>query len=212
MIKPFSAFYKIISGVLLIAILAVSLPLASFAQSEEREETALKRVVRTFVNETDELIHITIGDEEIVCTDEHPFYSPVKGWTAACQLRAGDILVTVNSEFVVVEQVQHELLESPIFVYNFEVEDYHTYYVGADSVLVHNICGTTNTRDQRALVELAKEHKNGVTRSEANILTSWASEYEISYHGPMIHPGRNGIWSATEHIKIFKYHIPIIGE
>ncbi len=31
MIKPFSAFYKIISCVLLIAILAVFLPLASFA-------------------------------------------------------------------------------------------------------------------------------------------------------------------------------------
>ena len=45
------------------------------------------------------------------------------------QLRAGDILVLVNGEYVVVEKVQHELLESPIKVYNFQVEDYHTYYI-----------------------------------------------------------------------------------
>ncbi len=52
----------------------------------------------------------------------HPFYSPVKGWTSAVDLRAGDILVMLNGEYVVVEQVQHELLESPETTYNFEVE------------------------------------------------------------------------------------------
>lgn len=55
----------------------------------------------------------------------HPFYSPVKGWTSAVDLRAGDILVMLNGEYVAVEQVQHELLESPETTYNFEVEDFH---------------------------------------------------------------------------------------
>ena len=43
----------------------------------------------------------------------------------------------LNGEYVIIEQVQHELLETPVTVYNFEVEDFHTYYVG-DGVLVHN--------------------------------------------------------------------------
>ncbi len=48
----------------------------------------------------------------------------------------------LNGEYVVVEQVQHELLESPETTYNFEVEDYHhTYYVGDTYVLVHNQWG-----------------------------------------------------------------------
>ena len=81
-----------------------------------------------------------MNGEEITCTPMHPFYSPVKGWTSAVDLRAGDILVMLNGEYVVVEQVQHELLESPETTYNFEVEDYHTYYVGDISVLVHNAC------------------------------------------------------------------------
>ena len=36
--------------------------------------------------------------------------------------------------------IQHEVLESPIKVYNFEVADFHTYYVGKENVLVHNMC------------------------------------------------------------------------
>ena len=63
------------------------------------------------------------------------------GWTAACKLKAGDILVTLNGNLIVVEWVQHEILESPVTVYNFEVEDFHTYYVGNNGgVLVHNDC------------------------------------------------------------------------
>ena len=85
-------------------------------------------------------MHVKTAKDEIVCTREHPFYVPVRGWTAACDLRAGDILVRSNGKYVVVEAVEHELLESPITVYNFEVEDFHTYHVGSASVLVHNQC------------------------------------------------------------------------
>ncbi len=111
-----------------------------YAYDEESGDVALKQVVRTFEREADELVHVTVNGEEIVCTNEHPFYSPIKGWTAACKLRAGDILVTVNGEYVVVEKIQHEILESPIKVYNFEVEDFHTYFVGDSEILVHNSC------------------------------------------------------------------------
>ncbi|WP_337670437.1 polymorphic toxin-type HINT domain-containing protein [Ruminococcus bicirculans (ex Wegman et al. 2014)] len=43
---------------------------------------------------------------------------------------------------VTVEWVQHEILESPLKVYNFEVEEFHTYFVGECGVLVHNECIT----------------------------------------------------------------------
>ena len=91
----------------------------------------MKRVVETYVNETDELTHVFVDGEEIIATPSHPFYCPTKGWTDASHLRAGDILVLVNGEYVVVEKVQHELLERPVKVYNFQVEDYHTYYVAS---------------------------------------------------------------------------------
>ena len=111
-----------------------------WAWDEETGDVGLKQVVETYVNETTELVHVFVDGEEIVTTPTHPFYSPVKGWTSAIHLRAGDILVLVNGEYVIVEQVQHELLEAPIKVYNFQVEGYHTYYVSNSGVLVHNMC------------------------------------------------------------------------
>ena len=87
-------------------------------------------------------MHICVNGDEIVSTPTHPFYSPVRGWTSTVDLRAGDILVLSNGEYVIVEQVQHEILEVPVKVYNFEVQDFHTYYVGKNSVLVHNDCET----------------------------------------------------------------------
>ena len=112
-----------------------------WAWDEETGEVSLKRVVETYVNESYELIHVFVDGEEIITTPTHPFYCPIKGWTDAAQLRAGDILVLVNGEYVVVEKVQHELLESPVKVYNFHVEDYHTYYIACKGILVHNTCG-----------------------------------------------------------------------
>jgi hypothetical protein len=111
-----------------------------WAWDEETGEVALKEVVETYVNETYELVHVFVNGEEIVTTPGHPFYSPVKGWTDAVNLRAGDILVLVNGEYVVVEKIQHEILETPVTVYNFQVEDFHTYYVTNAGVLVHNVC------------------------------------------------------------------------
>lgn len=105
--------------------------------SGELEE---KRVEEVFVNETNEIVHVRYGDTEIDATPTHPFYTPDRGWVSAVNLRAGDRLQLVNGEYVTVEQIQHEILESPVKVYNFRVADNHTYYVGNDddAVLVHN--------------------------------------------------------------------------
>ena len=65
------------------------------------------------------------------------------------------------------------------------------------------------TQDQQAVIELAKEHKNGLPLADAKILVGWANEYGIPYHGPMIHSGRAGIWGSTLHIKIKNYHIAV---
>ena len=133
-----------------------------WATDEETGETALKEVVQIFRNETEEWVHVKVNGEEITCTPMHPFYSPVKGWTSAVDLRAGDILVMLNGEYVVVEQVQHELLESPETTYNFEVKDFHTYYVGEDQILVHNKCSKyyKATRTDDGVMQGAEITKN----------------------------------------------------
>ena len=115
------------------------------SEDETTGEVAVKTVTETYINETDELIHIGVNGETISATPTHPFYVDKLGWTLARSLRAGDILVLSNGELVTVEWVQHEILESPIKVYNFEVEDFHTYFVGECGVLVHNDCDDFDT-------------------------------------------------------------------
>ena len=110
------------------------------SQKENTNQIAFKQVTNTFVNETNEIDHIHVNGETISATPNHPFYVDKLGWQLAKNLRAGDVLALSNGEFVTVEWVQHEILENPVKVYNFEVEDYHTYFVGENSVLVHNDC------------------------------------------------------------------------
>jgi len=109
-----------------------------YANDPDSGETALKEVINTFVRESKELIHISVNGERITTTPTHPFWVLQKGWIDAIRLRAGDRLQLLNGEYVIVEQVQHEILETPITVYNFEVQDYHTYFITHSEILVHN--------------------------------------------------------------------------
>lgn len=63
-----------------------------------------------------------------------------KGWVAAKDLKLNDKLELQNGEDAFVDAIHREKLAEPIQVFNFEVEDFHTYYVGAGCVLVHNLC------------------------------------------------------------------------
>lgn len=57
-----------------------------YAENPETGEKGLKRVLLTFINESDKLIHIHVSKEEIVATPQHPFYVCNKGWVGAVEL------------------------------------------------------------------------------------------------------------------------------
>ena len=113
-------------------------------------ETGLKSVKQVFVNETDELVHITITNdsgktENIDTTVRHPFYVVDYGFKYASELRIGDRVKSVDGDIYEVSKVDIEKLSEPIKVYNFEVEDWHTYFVSEEMILVHNMCSTNTT-------------------------------------------------------------------
>ena len=85
-----------------------------------------------------QLVHLTINGEEIVTTDNHPFYVQGRGFIDAGNLLVGDKLISVNGEDLVIEKFFIEETEEPVDVYNFQVEDYHTYFLGENKVWVHN--------------------------------------------------------------------------
>lgn len=77
----------------------------------------------------------------IKTTGNHPFWSVDRGeFTQASTLRANERLTTLVGEVVEVQG----LLPSPghTTVFNIEVDFEHTYFVGEDGVLVHNVGGS----------------------------------------------------------------------
>ena len=132
-----------------------------YSFNADTQEVSKNNVEETFVRESNELVHITVNGETISSTPDHPFYVPQKGFVRAINLRAGDILWSVNGEYVVVEKVQHEILESPVKVFNFRVADNHTYFVGNNCIAVHNSgCAEPNLK--------AGNLKNCGSNSDAN--------------------------------------------
>ncbi len=123
-----------------------------FVLSEDPEtgDVTYKRVLETYVNETTELIHLNIDGEEIVTTPAHPFYVKNIGFVLAGDLEEGTTLVDNEGNELHLLIKRWEQLQSAVPVYNFAVEDYHTYFVGTTNVLVHNNCGAENIKLDKA--------------------------------------------------------------
>ena len=100
--------------------------------------TEEKTVLEAFRRTVTELVHLTIGGEVITTTHEHPFYILGKGFVNAGQLRLSDVLVDNKWNHLKIEDISIESTEEPTTVYNFKVEDNHTYYVSKLNVFVHN--------------------------------------------------------------------------
>ncbi|EIC03576.1 hypothetical protein YSBL_2747, partial [Acetivibrio thermocellus YS] len=98
-----------------------------------------KTVLETYVRDTTELLHLAINGEVIKTTFEHPFYVKDVGFVEAGKLQVGDKLLDSKGNVLVVEEKKIKITDKPIKVYNFQVADFHTYHVGNNEVLVHNV-------------------------------------------------------------------------
>lgn len=133
-----------------------------------RGERAFKPVVRLSRNTTRQVCRLTIGparpqgrteahvvgeakeggdseepppaSQQILCTPNHPIFLVGRGWIFTGKLKPGDLLVGASGTLLEVRAVEVWDELAPIF--NFEVEEWHTYFVagrsGAESVWVHN--------------------------------------------------------------------------
>ncbi len=108
-----------------------------WAYNEATGESDLKPVVATMQNEVDTTVKITLGEDVIESTVEHPFYTR-KGWKEAGNLTAEDELKTKAGKWEQIKALKY--LFDKKKVYNFEVAEWHTYFVGAWEWVVHNAC------------------------------------------------------------------------
>ncbi|WP_086932709.1 polymorphic toxin-type HINT domain-containing protein [Agarilytica rhodophyticola] len=106
-------------------------------------ENDWKRVSQLFINYGKTVFDVTVttddGQQEVLgATHEHPFWAEGKGWVKAGELVAGDRVHLRDGQLASISSVKTR--EGQHTTYNFEVEDFHTYFVGERGVWVHNAC------------------------------------------------------------------------
>ena len=136
----------------------------------ETGEIAYKPVVNTYVHVTDTVLYLTIDEEIIETTEDHPFWVEGQGWTSAKLLQPGDVVWLKDGSTQCVDDI--EIVELPegeyVAVYNFEVADFHTYFVSDYDVLVHNKCKYDTLPNRKQAFNQAKDLA-GVPRSQQSV-------------------------------------------
>jgi hypothetical protein len=123
------------------------------ARDEFGTDLAPKRVVETYERTSDHLRILEFRSldgvtQTLKTTNEHPFWSVNQGrFVEAVDLEVGDQFSGPNGELQTLTSTEYEPHPEGITVYNFQVEDYHTYFVNengarAPPMLVHNMCGS----------------------------------------------------------------------
>ena len=182
------------------------------AYEEETGEQAYKPVIRLFRNTTEEWYHIRVNGEEIVCTGGHPFYvlnaeedrkfvefegvkaSGTGTWICARELKVSDQVLLSEGSRGVIEQIEIQKLDSAETTYNFEVADFHTYYVSDNKVLVHNDC----------TFEYVDTVDDALTRAEQHLGSS--QHYYVDKNGVV---NRNILVSDSDPAKIVRFDIDL---
>lgn len=101
---------------------------------------ALKPIVQTFTTPDRVLLGVELRDDDGVLdalrvTPPHPFWTR-RGWVAAEDLTLHDEVLARDGSWE--EVARAETLDEGATVYNFEVADFHTYFVGETGAWVHN--------------------------------------------------------------------------
>ncbi|WP_279627927.1 polymorphic toxin-type HINT domain-containing protein, partial [Leptospira harrisiae] len=123
------------------------------SKSDETGEVSYRKVVETFIRQTEAIYTVSFTDgTTLETTWNHPFRVKTQGhalekfsiettdWVQAKDLHPGDVALGADGrELVVTDIIIDERTET---VYNFEVEEYHTYFVGEVGVWVHNQAST----------------------------------------------------------------------
>lgn len=129
------------------------------AKDTDTGEIGYKPVIKLYNRDNDELYSIGIAGQTIQTTANHPFWVQGEGWVKAENLAIGDSLETKTGSVLKVESMSQ--LTNASKVYNFEVEDYHSYYISELGLLTHNLTDACNLSKYDNVVPYRVTGNNG---------------------------------------------------
>ena len=153
-----------------------------WAKDEFTGEVALKPITRVMERVAPSTLVLTFSNDEIVeTTIEHPFYVQGEGFTPAGLVAIGNSIVTRAGPSLQVTAIEKH--SSPHKVYNFEVRDFHTYFVSQSKLWVHNITC-------RELWDEAKDFADSFRNVHKDLRPSTTVSIEVRGH-PSAFKGRS---------------------
>ena len=154
-------------------------------------------MAQTFVRHTDATLALTVaGGEVIETTAEHPFYVENQGFTPAGELGIGTNIVTRAGPSLRLHATASHRHQST--VYNLEVEDFHTYFVGKAKLWVHNL-------DCEPLWPAAKKRADDFQHLAEDdrphvACAIWVEGHSEPFIGASLHPQANP-WTIDPEVK-----------
>lgn len=121
-------------------------------------------------------------------TPEHPFMTEGNRWIQAGDLKPGDRVLRLAGDVVTVKSVSR--LSGKFATYNFEVADYHTYFVGEKGVWVHNACDLSKLPEQ--VHHFASDKSKKYTAAFAKIANKYGLDLDSAWNKELLrHQGRH---------------------
>lgn len=167
----------------------------------------LKAVRNVFRKETNTIVTINTDNSEIHTTKEHPFFIKGEGFKAAKDIKLNDKIVTYSNLYSNVTDIKVNRYSTPVEVFNFEVDDWHSYFAGDENLLVHNTCAQSKSISSKALKELKRM---GLDKKFQNALSKGLAPGRYGESG-IIRLSSNEIISKGGYKYTYKLKVPKAG-
>jgi hypothetical protein len=100
-----------------------------------------KTVDQVFVHD-DTVVDLVVDGQVITTTEDHPFWSVTdQRFERADELAAGEQVLTADGRVLTVSGLKRDTARQGA-AYNLSIQGIHTYHVGDNEILVHNMCHT----------------------------------------------------------------------
>jgi RHS repeat-associated protein len=167
--------------------------------------STLRPVTRVFVTPDAQVLDLSFRGvdgfaETITVTPSHPFWVEGTGWTAARDLSLNVPLRTAEGTLATLSAALSR--EDRITVFNLEVAETHTYFVGKTGAWVHNACGP---EVPRATMIGQESGPSIVVPREASGPTAVRSGTGVKYTGGS---GGNGLNGRVTDVRIMEPTAP----
>lgn len=110
--------------------------------ARQEQEYIYRKVTKTLVTDDQTISKMVVVDlvngkkEDILVTPNQPIYHNHSGWTTISKIEVGDVLENYIFGNLLVFRIYQTVEKFQVF--NIEIEDFHTYYVGEQGVWFHS--------------------------------------------------------------------------